>query len=199
MDLPRARLLDVCDTLALIRRSRKSVGEKTTIITNPDDLEHRPTEGANTGAVNERQRVSLTLRLAPDLVCDMEALILPGNVEMPSFAVRSELQKRYNVDRRHIYNYFHNRGLRVLREGKTNNASLNSSSPWVCSVPHISVSPLINLFKFASVIAVPSSQHLTERTANEEHQIPRASLSSLVGSPKISPGALGRESLAWIR
>ncbi|KAI6047979.1 hypothetical protein EDC04DRAFT_2556245 [Pisolithus marmoratus] len=37
---------------------------------------------------------------------------------MPSFAVRKELQERYNVDRRHIYDYFHSRGLRVVKEEK---------------------------------------------------------------------------------
>ena len=105
MDLPRMRLLDVCDTPALMQGSRNSVAGKTTIITIPDDLDHRPTEGASTAVGNEKRRgnpESLAFRLAPGLACDMEALIFPGNVEMPSFAVRSELQKRYNVDRRHL-------------------------------------------------------------------------------------------------
>lgn len=72
--------------------------------------------------LSQRRRVnpeSLALRLGPELVRDLEALILPGNIEMPSFAVRRELQERYNVDRRHIYDYFHSRGLRVLKEEKT--------------------------------------------------------------------------------
>ncbi|EGO05265.1 hypothetical protein SERLA73DRAFT_129118 [Serpula lacrymans var. lacrymans S7.3] len=41
---------------------------------------------------------------------------------MPSFAVRKELQERYNIDRRHIYDYFHSKGLRVVKEDKHGNA-----------------------------------------------------------------------------
>lgn len=74
--------------------------------------------------VHQRRRVnpeSLALRLGPDLVRDLDALITPGNTEMPSFAVRKELQERYNIDRRHIYDYFHSRGLRVVKEDKHGN------------------------------------------------------------------------------
>lgn len=75
-------------------------------------------------ALHQRRRVnpeSLALRLGPDLVRDLDALIMPGNTEMPSFAVRKELQERYNIDRRHIYDYFHSRGLRVVKEDKHGN------------------------------------------------------------------------------
>jgi len=51
----------------------------------------------------------LALRLGPDLVAEMEALIVPG-AKMPNFTVRKDFQERYNVDRRHIYDYFHSRG-----------------------------------------------------------------------------------------
>lgn len=51
----------------------------------------------------------LALRLGPDLVAEMEALIVPG-AKMPTFAVRKDFQDRYCVDRRHIYDYFHSRG-----------------------------------------------------------------------------------------
>lgn len=51
----------------------------------------------------------LAIRLGPDLVGEMEALIVPG-AKMPTFAVRKDFQERYNVDRRHIYDYFHSRG-----------------------------------------------------------------------------------------
>ncbi|KAF8559986.1 hypothetical protein OG21DRAFT_13374 [Imleria badia] len=74
--------------------------------------------------LHQRRRVnpeSLALRLGPDLVRDLDALITPGNTEMPSFAVRKELQERYNIDRRHIYDYFHSRGLRVVKEDKHGN------------------------------------------------------------------------------
>jgi len=51
----------------------------------------------------------LALRLDPELVTEMEALIIPG-AKMPTFAVRKDFQERYSVDRRHIYDYFHSRG-----------------------------------------------------------------------------------------
>lgn len=71
--------------------------------------------------VYERRRVnpeSLALRLGPELVGELNALIVPGNRDMPSFAVRKELQERYNIDRRHLYDYFHSKGLRVVKEDK---------------------------------------------------------------------------------
>ncbi|KAG2155638.1 hypothetical protein DEU56DRAFT_847393, partial [Suillus clintonianus] len=81
----------------------------------------------NASTVFQRRRVnpeSLALRLGPDLVRDLEALIHPGNIEMPSFAVRKELQERYNIDRRHVYDYFHSRGLRVIKEDKNGNTTV---------------------------------------------------------------------------
>jgi hypothetical protein len=51
----------------------------------------------------------LAIRLGPDLVAEMEALIVPG-AKMPTFSVRKDFQERYCVDRRHIYDYFHSRG-----------------------------------------------------------------------------------------
>lgn len=91
--------------------------------TDSDDISAGITTVAST--VSQRRRVNpenLALKLGPDLVRDLEALIQPGNIEMPSFAVRKELQERYNIDRRHIYDYFHSRGLRVIKEDKHGNA-----------------------------------------------------------------------------
>ncbi|KAG6811569.1 hypothetical protein H0H92_006818 [Tricholoma furcatifolium] len=62
----------------------------------------------------------LAARLGPDIVADMEALIYPG-AKMPSFEVRKVIQERYSVDRRHIYDYFHSRGLRVAKEDRHTN------------------------------------------------------------------------------
>ncbi|KDR85614.1 hypothetical protein GALMADRAFT_150039 [Galerina marginata CBS 339.88] len=62
----------------------------------------------------------LAIRLGPDLVAEMEALIVPG-AKMPTFTVRKDFQERYSVDRRHIYDYFHSRGLRVAKEDKHTN------------------------------------------------------------------------------
>ena len=58
----------------------------------------------------------LAIRLGPELVAEMEALIVPG-AKMPTFAVRKDFQERYNVDRRHIYDYFHSRGLAYSLQG----------------------------------------------------------------------------------
>lgn len=72
----------------------------------------------------ERRRVnpeSLALRLGPELVHDLDALVPPGSRDMPSFASRKELQERHKVDRRHIYDYYHSKGLRVVKEDKHGN------------------------------------------------------------------------------
>ncbi|TBU50023.1 hypothetical protein BD309DRAFT_946225 [Dichomitus squalens] len=68
-----------------------------------------------------RRRVnpeSLAIRLGPELVAELERYVEPGAVEMPSFAIRQEIQMRFNVDRRHIYDWFHSKGLRVTKEDK---------------------------------------------------------------------------------
>ncbi|KAF8628217.1 hypothetical protein AX15_004005 [Amanita polypyramis BW_CC] len=62
----------------------------------------------------------LATRLDPRLVAEMDALIVPG-AKMPNFTIRKDFQERYCVDRRHIYDYFHSRGLRVAKEDKHNN------------------------------------------------------------------------------
>ncbi|KAJ7204462.1 hypothetical protein GGX14DRAFT_647140 [Mycena pura] len=59
----------------------------------------------------------LAIRLGPELVAEMDTYVVPG-AKMPPFKVRQELVKRYNVDRRHIYDYLHSRGLRVSKEDK---------------------------------------------------------------------------------
>jgi hypothetical protein len=69
----------------------------------------------------ERRRVNpeaLAARLGPVLVAELNALITPGSIEMPSFEARRDIQIRFNVDRRHIYDYYHAKGLRVVKEDK---------------------------------------------------------------------------------
>ena len=64
----------------------------------------------------ERRRVNpeaLALKLGPEVIADLQACITPGMTEMPSFEIRKRIQQRYNIDRRHIYDWFHNKGLRV--------------------------------------------------------------------------------------
>ena len=79
-----------------------------------DDIDGHPSKKAKyTEDCYKTRRVNpdrLALRLDPDLVAEMDVLIVPG-AKMPTFAVRKDFQVRYNVDRRHIYDYFHSRGL----------------------------------------------------------------------------------------
>ncbi|KAF7969072.1 hypothetical protein HWV62_28364 [Athelia sp. TMB] len=68
----------------------------------------------------ERRRVnpeSLALRLGSELVRDLDAIIPAGSKEMPSFEARKKIQQRHGIDRRHIYDYYHSKGLRVIKEG----------------------------------------------------------------------------------
>lgn len=58
------------------------------------------------------------MRLGPQLVNELEALLQPGATEMPPFHVRQAIQKRYDIDRRHIYDWFHSKGLRVTKDDK---------------------------------------------------------------------------------
>lgn len=69
---------------------------------------------------SERRRVnpeSLALRLGSVLVRDLDALVPPGSREIPSFELRKVVQQRHNIDRRHVYDYYHSKGLRVMKEG----------------------------------------------------------------------------------
>lgn len=84
----------------------------------------------------ERRRVnpeSLALRLGPELVRDLDSLIPPGSRDMPSFAARKELQERHKVDRRHIYDYYHSKGLRVVKEDKHGNPIRQVEQPTLTS------------------------------------------------------------------
>ncbi|KAI0783381.1 hypothetical protein C8Q75DRAFT_726184 [Abortiporus biennis] len=38
---------------------------------------------------------------------------------MPSFAERQAIQKKFNIDRRHIYDWYHTKGLRVSTKERT--------------------------------------------------------------------------------
>ncbi|KAH8835682.1 hypothetical protein DL96DRAFT_78835 [Flagelloscypha sp. PMI_526] len=59
----------------------------------------------------------LAERLGSDLVAELEAFIYPG-AKMPSYNERKVVQDKYLVDRRHIYDYLHSRGLRVAKEDR---------------------------------------------------------------------------------
>ncbi|EIN14394.1 hypothetical protein PUNSTDRAFT_41624 [Punctularia strigosozonata HHB-11173 SS5] len=73
----------------------------------------------------ERRRVNpetLAQKLGPQVVADLQACITPGMTEMPSFEIRKRIQQRYNIDRRHIYDWFHAMGLRVVKDEKSNSS-----------------------------------------------------------------------------
>lgn len=71
--------------------------------------------------------VRLAAKLGPELVAEMDKLIQPGG-KMPPFDVRKTLHDRFNVDRRHVYDYFHSKGLRVVREDKHGNLARGRNS-----------------------------------------------------------------------
>ncbi len=78
----------------------------------------------------QRRRVnpeSLAARLGPELVAEMEKHIIPGSIEMPPFSVRRDIQIKFGIDRRHIYDFFHSRGLRCLNEKTMRNSYLEVS------------------------------------------------------------------------
>ncbi|KAF8140637.1 hypothetical protein EV363DRAFT_1292678 [Boletus edulis] len=132
--------------------------------------------------VHQRRRVnpeSLALRLGPDLVRDLDALITHGNTEMPSFAVRKELQERYNIDRRHIYDYFHSRGLRVVKEDKHGNPTTAKDTP----------TPLPNLrpLRQAPVKNVRSHPYSESIAAERKLFKPRGVTKAKPGRPKKNP------------
>ncbi|KAJ7103134.1 hypothetical protein B0H15DRAFT_811091 [Mycena belliarum] len=77
--------------------------------------EAQPMAGTNDGRMKPR-RIDpdrLAIRLGPELVGEMDAHIVPG-AKMPSFQIRQAFVAKYNVDRRHIYDYFHSRGMRRI-------------------------------------------------------------------------------------
>lgn len=82
------------------------------ILSNHVDV---PTRYSNRRRVNP---ASLASRLGPELVKELESLLTPGMTEMPSFAARQAIQKTYNIDRRHIYDWYHTKGLRVSTKEK---------------------------------------------------------------------------------
>ncbi|KAG9314011.1 hypothetical protein JVU11DRAFT_4789 [Chiua virens] len=138
---------------------------------------------APNNVVHQRRRVnpeSLALRLGPDLVRDLDALITPGNTEMPSFAVRKELQERYSIDRRHIYDYFHSRGLRVVKEDKHGNLMPAKDLP----------TPLPNLRPLRQAPIKSSRSHPSYPVAAEIKLFKsRGVTKSKLGRPKNVPSA----------
>ncbi|KAJ7904890.1 hypothetical protein B0H13DRAFT_2334545 [Mycena leptocephala] len=84
----------------------------------PSEFDERPPAASTSDSKPKvSRRIDPDCRLGPELVNEMDAFIVPG-AKMPSFQIRQQFVKKYNVDRRHIYDYFHSRGLRVAKEDK---------------------------------------------------------------------------------
>ncbi|KZV67652.1 hypothetical protein PENSPDRAFT_687986 [Peniophora sp. CONT] len=80
----------------------------------------------------ERRRVNpdnLVGRLGPEVVAELERHIEPGSIEMPPFSVRRKVQVDYNVDRRHIYDFYHSRGLRCLKNERATRTKKKEADP----------------------------------------------------------------------
>jgi hypothetical protein len=90
---------------------------------------HLPPPPPPTIDKQDRRRVNpeaLSSRLGPQIVAELDALIPPGAIEMPSFAARKHIQQRFNIDRRHIYDYYHAKGLRVVRDDRSGSTPSSS-------------------------------------------------------------------------
>ena len=93
-------------------------------------------------AAAERRRVnpeSLAARLGPEVVAELERHIEPGSIEMPSFSVRRKVQVDFNVDRRHIYDFYHSRGLRCLRNERATRVKKREADPVIIEDPPASL------------------------------------------------------------
>ncbi|KAG6380832.1 hypothetical protein JVT61DRAFT_5218 [Boletus reticuloceps] len=156
-------------------------GDNTTVADTGSRADgNNPCSFPANNVVHQRRRVnpeSLALRLGPDLVRDLDALITHGNTEMPSFAVRKELQERYNIDRRHIYDYFHSRGLRVVKEDKHGNPMTARDTP----------TPLPNLRPLRQAPVKNVRSHPYSIAAERKLFKPRGVTKAKPGRPKKNP------------
>ncbi|KAI0652350.1 hypothetical protein C8Q79DRAFT_1005557 [Trametes meyenii] len=116
----------ICDTLVPAKRPASPVSEPLRVSRSmaAEDLYGKNLlieQSPLPVATSTRRRVnpeSLAVRLGPELVKELESHVKPGAIEMPSFAIRQQIQMRFKVDRRHIYDWFHSKGLRVTKEDK---------------------------------------------------------------------------------
>ena len=118
--MPRTHVQD--DVLA--RKRSKEIGQPAV----GDKVLGRP---ASTGTRKRVNIESLASRLGPEVVGELEALVIPGSKEMPSFTARQAIQKRYNINRRHIYDWYHTKGLRVTKEDARAAAAFTPVRPQV--------------------------------------------------------------------
>jgi hypothetical protein len=116
-DIPNSTSSNPLDFGSCSGKRSSSVRKRTRDSGLIDDITAYPSKHAKfTDDSHKTRRVNperLALRLDPELVAEMDVLITPG-AKMPTFTIRKDLQERYNVDRRHIYDYFHSRGSSIL-------------------------------------------------------------------------------------
>ncbi|TFK56462.1 hypothetical protein OE88DRAFT_1649771 [Heliocybe sulcata] len=125
-------------------------------------------------------------RLPVELVRELEALMVPGVTEMPPYHMRKELQLRYNVDRRIVYDWFRSKGLRA-KEDRTSAimaSSSTASNDWVGHTQHrlLSIRP-------ASCASSPLLMDATSRSSISSLRTPPSTStpSDVSGSSPLVP------------
>ncbi|KAJ7492219.1 hypothetical protein FB451DRAFT_1217448 [Mycena latifolia] len=157
-----------------------------------------PMANTNDGKIKPR-RIDpdrLAIRLGPELVGEMDAYIVPG-AKMPTFQIRQELVTKYNVDRRHIYDYFHSRGLRVAKEDKHSNlshrmfrkpgAARKPTAPRKSAALQVVSSDDINSLESSDVIESSTSGALSTAAVLKSTSLPKRRISE---PPRPAPPAL---------
>ncbi|KAF9075527.1 hypothetical protein BDP27DRAFT_1038766 [Rhodocollybia butyracea] len=103
----------LCETFSFTQSMSECTRKRKRQSENDDDSQDFDPSGSKRDDNNKTRRINpfkLAERLPDGLVEEMETFIKPGAI-MPNFEIRKELQIRYQVDRRHLYDYFHSRGL----------------------------------------------------------------------------------------
>ncbi|ESK96231.1 hypothetical protein Moror_7221 [Moniliophthora roreri MCA 2997] len=184
-------------TSAFAIHSTENTRKRKRNVTSEDDASDIYDSNGKTRRVNPKK---LGERLGPDLVREMEAYIEPG-AAMPNFAIRKELQERYQVDRRHLYDYFHSRGLRVAKEDRHSNLTRSrqakaaaaagasaSSKDALVSVKMFQKPTKVSRPVFTPVfINTPTSTKVEESCLQQslnDHHIPTTIVSPPAPSPK---------------
>ncbi|KIP11732.1 hypothetical protein PHLGIDRAFT_114309 [Phlebiopsis gigantea 11061_1 CR5-6] len=149
------------------RRGRKSL---------PIGLSLSSSKSSDSAAIRRRMNPeSLAGRLGPELVKELEALLKTGITEMPSFAVRQEIQQRYSIDRRHIYDWFHNKGLRVTTsERREERRALRARDSL-----HVPTTRTMEKKRAIAESAHPTSLAAQAEPSDSESSTPRSTASSV--------------------
>ncbi|KAI0035131.1 hypothetical protein K488DRAFT_83337 [Vararia minispora EC-137] len=147
--VPKAKRLRPAVTVVIVSLDSSGPPLHLPLMTYPQALA-KPTHSSEVSALasaNERRRVnpdSLAERLGPEVVAELERHIIPGETEMPPFSVRRDIQVKFGIDRRHIYDFYHSRGLRCLRNERAVQKKDDSVAPPELSRPRSSRGPIPN-------------------------------------------------------